>query len=73
MEHLYGLMAALTLGSTHRILNTAMEYSHGQTAVYTMANIKMTTDKAMHITGGLMAMSTMDSTVTGCSGEKESS
>ncbi len=34
MEHLSGLVETDTLGSTCRMSNTAMEYTHGQVEVY---------------------------------------
>ena len=34
MEHKSGLMETDTLGTTCRMSNTAMEYSHGQMEVY---------------------------------------
>ena len=55
-------MEADTLGSTCRMSNTAMEYSHGQMEVYIKDNGNKIRKKVMHIKGGQMAMSIMDST-----------
>ena len=61
MEQKSGLMDTDTLGSTCRMSNTAMEYSHGQMEVYIKDNGNKIREKVMHITGGQMAMSIMDS------------
>ncbi len=41
MEHMSGLMEGDTLGSSCRISNTAMEYSHGQVEMYIKDNGNM--------------------------------
>ncbi len=61
MEHKSGLMDTDTLGSTWRMSNTAMEYSHGQMERYFKDNGNKISMKVMDITGGQMAMSIMDS------------
>ncbi len=61
MEHLSLLMETDKLGSTCRVTNTGMDYSHGQVEKYIKDNGNKITKKVMHITGGQVAMSIMDS------------
>ena len=61
-----------TLGSTCRVSFTGMEYSHGQVERYIKDNSNKIKEKDMHIEGGQMAMSIMDSTRMITCTEKES-
>ncbi len=61
MEHLSGLMERDTLGSGCRMTNTGMEYSDGQLEMYIKDNSNKIKEKVMHITGGQMARSIMES------------
>jgi len=72
MEQKSGLMDTDTLGSTCRMSNTAMEYSHGQMELYTEDNGFKIRKKVMHTKGGQMAMSIMDNTMMIRSTEMES-
>ena len=71
MEYLSMLMERSTLASTSRGADTAMEYSYGQAGQLVEDNINRIREKVMHITGGQMAKSTMDSKKVICYGEKE--
>ena len=71
MEQKSGLMETDTLGSTCRMPNTAMEYTHGQMERYIKDNGNKIRKKVMHIKDGQMAMSIMDSTRMVRSTEKE--
>jgi hypothetical protein len=70
MENLSIWMERSTLASTSRGADTAMEYSYGQAGQLVEDNINRIREKVMHITGGQMAKSTMDSKRTICYGEK---
>ncbi len=61
MEHLSGLMEKDTLGSGCRMSHTGMDYTHGQVELYIKDNGNKITEKVMHIGGGQVAMSIMDS------------
>lgn len=73
MQCMIGLMGQDTLGNTFWILNTDMEYTDGQVELFIKDNGKKTKEKVMHIKGGQMVMSIMDSTKMIGSTERESS
>ena len=61
MEHKSMLMEGDTLGSTCIMSNTGMEYTQGQMELYIKDNKIKVKEKVMHIGGGQLAMSIMDS------------
>jgi hypothetical protein len=73
MQHISILVEADTSVSGCRVTSTGMEYSDGQMERFIKDNSNKIKEMVMDITGGLMAMSIMDSTRMIRSTEKESS
>ncbi len=62
MEHLSLLMERDTLGSGCRVTCTGMEYTDGKMELYIKDNTNKVKVKVMHIAGGQVVKSIMDST-----------
>ncbi len=73
MEHMSMLMETDTLGSGFRMTSTGMEYTDGQMEMYIKDNTNKIISKVMHIAGGQVATSIMDSGRMIICMEKESS
>ena len=61
MEHMSGLMETDTLGNSCRVSSTGVEYSDGQVDLYIKDNGNKIKEKVMHIAGGQVGKSIMDS------------
>ena len=61
MEHMSGLMERDTSGSGCRVTCTGMEYTDGKMELYIKDNTNKIIEKVMHITGGQVETSIMES------------